>query len=200
MMNRKTELNLIVGVNGSGKTTFIDQQIVSNSEKSLVVTPDDMEWKNLPEIPLSEIRTFTGNGKIIYRGPDTIEYIKKNYSGGNLIMDDAMAYLNHQTPDTMRYIYIRRRHFGIDVYIVAHGLRQVPPQCFTFSSWLILFNSVENFRNRKNEIQPELFEKIITAQSRISNNVVNGKPYYYEIILLDTQIRGQYEYDRKNHR
>jgi hypothetical protein len=115
--------------------------------------------------------------------------IKLNFYGGNLILDDAMAYLTNQTPEIMRYLYIRRRQFGIDLYIVAHGLRQLPPQVFTFASFLILFNSTENFSYRKRDLQPELFEKITTAQNRITQKVEAGNPYYYEFILLDPQIK-----------
>jgi hypothetical protein len=179
-----------VGINGTGKTTFINDSIIKNySAKSLVVTPDSMEWRHLPIIPPDQIRTFTGAGRIIYENIGTIEEIAKNYHGGNLIFDDAMAYLSNQTPEIMRYIYIRRRQYGIDIYIVAHGLRQLPPQVFTFASYIILFNSTENFTYRKRELQPELFDKISAAQQRIAKKVSEGNPYYKEIILLDPQIK-----------
>ena len=192
MERRKTELNLVVGINGTGKTTFISDEIVSKSQKSLVVTPDGAEWKHLPIIAPDELRTFTGSGRIIYENKETLELISKNFHGGNLILDDAMAYLTNQTPEIMRYIYIRRRQFGIDIYIVAHGLRQLPPQVFTFASYLILFNSTENFSVRKRELQPELFNRIELAQKNIAKIVSLGNPYYYEIMLLDPQIAAIY--------
>jgi hypothetical protein len=154
-----------------------------------VLTPDSVEWRHLPIIPTDQIRTFTGAGRIIYENTGTIEAIVKNYHGGNLIFDDAMAYLTNQTPEVMRYIYIRRRQYGIDIYIVAHGLRQLPPQVFTFASYLILFNSIENFSYRKRDMQPELFDRVQKAQQRISKKVLAGNPYYKEIILLDPQIQ-----------
>lgn len=194
---RKTELNIVVGINGTGKTTFIKDKILNINNKNLVVTPDGAEWKHLPLIKSGdEIRNLKTNARIIYEDTNTLELIKCNYSGGTLILDDAMAYLNEQTPSIMQYIYIRRRQFGIDLYIVAHGLRQLPPKVFTFASWLFLFNSVENFTSRKKEILPELFNKITTAQERINKQVVTGNPYYYEIILMDPQIKGIYEQNK----
>ena len=188
-MKRKTELTLIVGVNGTGKTTFIANKVLSIGKKGLVVTPDGAEWRQLPLIDKEHLRTFQGAARIIYEGPETLEAIKNNYSGGALILDDAMAYLNEQTPATLQYIYIRRRQFGIDAYIVAHGLRQIPPKCFTFASYLILFNTVENFTTRKKELHPDLYNRIILAQDRIKNKVKAGEPFYHEIILIDEQIR-----------
>lgn len=192
-MERKTELNMVVGANGTGKTTFIEKEILKIRTKNLIVTPDYAEWKGLPEISTAdEIRTLQGSARIIYQDTETLNVIKENYSGGALILDDAMAYLNEQTPKMMQYLYIRRRQFGIDLYIVAHGLRQIPPKCFTFASWLILFNSIENFSGRKQELIPELYNKVVETQTRISKKVQSGNPYYYEILLMDQQIRGSY--------
>jgi hypothetical protein len=192
-MNRKTELNLVVGINGTGKTTFIKEKIVEKSKKSLIVTPDYAEWRNLPLIETPEqIKNLQGAARIIYKDSSTLENIKKSFSGGNLILDDAMAYLNEQTPNTMSYMYIRRRQYGIDLYIVAHGLRQLPPKAFTYGSWLFLFNTSENFTARKKELLPEVYEKIIKTQNEIGKKVIKGEPYHYEIILLDQQIKGTY--------
>ncbi|MDL2309033.1 ATP-binding protein [Bacteroidales bacterium OttesenSCG-928-C03] len=194
---RKTELNLVVGINGTGKTTFIRDEIIPSFKKCLVVTPDSAEWKHLPIIAPDQIRTFSGHGRIIYEGKETLRHIKQNYFGGALILDDAMAYLDEQTPDVLQYIYIRRRQYGIDLYIVAHGLRQLPPKCFTFGSYLILFNTTENFTQRKKELLPAIYNKIIAAQESIEKEVLKGKPYHKEFILLDQQIRGAYEASRK---
>ena len=193
-MQRKCELNLLVGINGSGKTTFITNDILKVRNKNLIITPDPAEWKNFPTIKTAqEIRTFTGTARIIHESIETLETITQNYSGGNLILDDCMEYLTENTPHVMRYIYIRRRQFGIDCYMVSHGLKQLPPKAFSYASWLILFHSVENFTGRKNELLPKTFERIIEAQTNIAQIVESGKdPYHKEIILLDKHIRGTY--------
>lgn len=193
---RKAILTLVVGINGTGKTTWLNNQIVNKSKKCLIITPDSSEWKTVPTITPGEVRTFTGIGKLIYND-DTLEVIKNNFFGGSLILDDAMSYLNNQTPDTLRYLYIRRRQRGIDLYVVAHGLKQLPPQIFTFATFLVLFNSVENFQLRKKEIIEENFNKIIEAQTEIMKKVQSGNPYYFKILLLDQQIKGQYVANRK---
>ncbi len=199
--SRKYELNMVVGINGTGKTHFLKNEITQklHPDKALILTPDYAEWREVEEIktPL-QIRDFSGIKRMIYESPDDLENIKSNFSGGALILDDAMAYLNEQTPSTLQYLYIRRRQFGIDLYIVAHGLRQLPPKVFTFGSWLFLFNSAENFSARKKELIPEIYDKIIDSQRRINQKVSSGHPYYYEIILLDQQIKGVYEQQRKN--
>ena len=186
---RKTQLNLIVGINGTGKTTFIKEKVVSTRNKNLIVTPDDAEWTWLPIVSTpSEIYNLQGSARMIYNSADDLLTIQRNFFGGNLILDDAMAYLDQQTPSTMQYIYIRRRQLGIDCYIVAHGLRQLPPKVFTFGSFLILFASTENFSVRKKDLQPELFARIISEQNRLNTLAYKGNPYNYSIIKLDPTI------------
>lgn len=184
---RKTQLNLVVGINGTGKTTFLRQQVVQRRPKSLVLTPDESEWRQLPTISEpGQIHSLTGAARIIYQGTETLEAIVRYYSGGALILDDAMAYLTFQTPDTLRFLYIRRRQRGIDAYIVAHGLRQVPAQCFTFGTYLILFATTENFSSRRRELDDQLYRRILDTQQSLNQQCRSGKdPYAHAIIKLD---------------
>lgn len=198
MEKRKTELSLIAGINGSGKSTFLAKEIIPKYTKALVITPDPAEWKHVPTISKNDIRTLNGVGKLIYYGEETFEDIKKNYFGGVLILDDAKAYIGAQTGDTMRYLYIRRRQFGIDLYIAAHSIKDFPPKCFDYASWMILFYTNTGFKSRKNEMGDELYNRLVLLQENIKNEVVKGNPYYYQIILLDQQIKGMYEASKTN--
>lgn len=187
---RKTQLNLVVGINGTGKTTFIRQNVVQKSIKCLVITPDDFEWRELPEVSTpAEIYNMRQPSRLVYRGPETVEMAINNFYGGALILDDAMAYIGFQTSDTMRFLYIRRRQRGVDVYLVAHGLRQVPAQCFTFGSFLILFATTENFSSRKKELDGEIYDKILAAQRQLNRDCLqNHKKYEHKIIKLDPTL------------
>ena len=69
----------LVGSNGTGKTTWLNNQKVNKSKKCLIITPDSSEWKTVPIITPGEVRTFTGIGKLIYND-DTLEVIKNNFS------------------------------------------------------------------------------------------------------------------------
>ncbi len=186
---RKTQLNLVVGINGTGKTTWLRRQVVERGRKTLVLTPDTAEWRQLPTVRSGEeVRQMAGAARIIYDGPHTLELIRDSYYGGALVLDDAMAYLTEQTPQVMQYLYIRRRQYGIDLYIVAHGLRQLPPKCFTFGSFLILFATTENFSSRKRDLDGEIFDRIVAAQRTLNAQCAKGDPYGYKIIKLDPTI------------
>lgn len=186
---RKTQMNLVVGINGTGKTTFLRQNVVDGAAKALVITPDDMEWRHLPTVTTaSEVYNLRTPARMVYEGPETLATAVRNFYNGALVLDDAMAYMRFQTPDTMRGLYIRRRQRGVDVYIVAHGLRQMPVQCFTFGSYLILFATTENFSSRKKELDDEIYARILEAQRRINAAARAGKPYSNTIIKLDPSL------------
>lgn len=184
---RKTQLNLVVGINGTGKTTFIRQNIVEKRKKVLVITPDDSEWRQLPTVSTpEEIYNMQQPSRLIY-ADGCMEMVTRYYFGGALVLDDAMAYMKFQTDDTMRFLYIRRRQRGVDVFFVAHGLRQVPVQCFTFGSYLFLFATTENFSSRKKELADDIFKKILTAQTELNRNC-HRNPYAHTIIKLDPTL------------
>ena len=196
-LERKTEFNLVVGINGTGKTTWLNNNAVMLFKKSLVVTAHDGEWQNLPVINTAkEIYDLQGKARIIYEGKQTLDNLLY-YHGGSLVLDDARMFMSAKTIDSVRKIYISRRQRGVDVFISAHGLRQVPVEAFTFASWLFLFNTSENFSDRKKELLPEKYEEIINAQTEVRKKVLTGDPYYFKKILLDDQIKANYEATRK---
>ena len=200
MAKRKTELVLVAGINGTGKTTWLNEEVLKKSKKSLVVTSHETEWAELPLVKTKkEIYDLSGHARILYDGPETLKKIT-HFHGGSLILDDARMFLSKHTEGEIRNIYISRRQIAVDIYMSAHGLRQIPIECFSYASWLILFNTSENFSGRKNELLPELYQLIIETQQRIKKKVLAGNPYYHEIILLDAQIQSIYESNRKNNR
>ena len=184
---RKAQLNLVVGINGTGKTTFLQHNVVEKSRKCLVVTPDEMEWRHLPTVSTpSEIYNIQQPSRIIYQGPETISTVIHNFYGGALILDDARSYIGAMTSDELNYLYIRRRQRAVDIYIVAHGMRQVPVQCFTYMSFLILFLTTENISDRRKDIDPELYARILQAKERLkARRSKEHNPHVYEIIKMD---------------
>ena len=199
MERRKTELNLLIGVNSSGKTTFL-RNILPNYKRAIIITSNTSEWKDFPILKQSDIKTFSGNGRVIcphHKFKEIFPLIIKDYSGGLLALDDCKDYLpesNHTTA-ALSYFYNHRRHFGVDCFMIAHDLDDIPPRAFNHVSWLILFSTNNKFTSRKNVL---VFKKIEAAQLRIEKENENGNPFYHEIILIDKQIRGLYEYETKN--
>lgn len=182
--------SILVGINGTGKTTFLKQillRTVNENNRALIVTPDPTEWKGVKEVKGADIATFSGVGKIIYfKG--CMELIQRYYSNGIFVMDDARVYIHAQSDDFMTWLQIRRRQVGIDIFAMFHGLTQVPPVFFTFATNLILFYTKDNIKRRAEYVDENDFNEIQEAKQRIARKVEAGNRYYYEIIKLDKRF------------
>ena len=57
-MEREAKMTLIIGANGCGKTTILRKILQSSKEKSLVITPDDVEWRDFPLNELNSSKIY----------------------------------------------------------------------------------------------------------------------------------------------
>ena len=51
---RQSLFFIIVGTNGTGKTTLLNKLISNIGRKALILDPDGLEWKDIQEIPKFE--------------------------------------------------------------------------------------------------------------------------------------------------
>lgn len=176
-------MTIILGANGTGKTTILEKILLSNQEKSLVITPDDAEWRRYPEVELTEPSHFlySGISRHIFDPAkktgtlDKIHLFKK----GKLVFDDCRAYLTAATDLRIRQVLIRRRQRMVDVFAVGHGFTEVPPVFFTFATEIILFRTADEISRRKDCLKD--FDNMVAAQMRVNQKAIDN-PHYYEVI------------------
>ena len=178
---------VVIGTNGTGKSTFVKQLVVNELEKKyshiLVVTPHDMEFTSLPLVNSrfpNRIEWYKGARRIIYFD-GLLPIILKNFKNGLLIFDDCRAYFTSSLDQDLHALLISRRQLMIDIVAVGHGFTEVPPKFFTFATHFALFKTIDNIDRRKNVIQN--FEQMKAAQLRV-NREAQTNPHYYEIIKV----------------
>ena len=134
-MNRQSLFFIIIGTNGTGKTTLLNNILNNSNRKNvLVVDPDGYEWRQYQEIPVDEIDTLnTGNHKILAPTKEEIEYLIE-FRNGILVLDDCRYYANKRLENEIRRVLIRRRQNVLDVFAVAQSLSEVPPDFYTFAT------------------------------------------------------------------
>lgn len=174
---------LILGYNGTGKTTITRQLIAHEAEKggrSLIIIPDDIEYEDVPYIDQpKQVQGLQGVAKTIFFEKETLEMIMDNYNNGQLVFEDFRSYLGSITKSETHYLLIRRRQLSIDIIACAHGFTEIPPKFFTFASDIILFQTKDNIYSRKNQLRN--FDEMVEAQQRI-NKIAETNPHYYEIL------------------
>ena len=184
-------LTLIIGTNGTGKSSLIKNKFIpnelNNNGKVLIVLPDDADehWINLQTITkISDFKNFkTGIRKIIYV-PGAMQVIRQNYKNGLLIFDDfrGLDIEKKAEIEALRKIAIRRRQAGLDIIIVAHGVTDIIPGfLIRYASHIILFMTLDNIASHK---QFFLNYELIRQKQSIINEKAKQNPHYYQIIQL----------------
>lgn len=185
--NRQAELIPIIGTNGTGKTTLAKKIVANalqNNERVLILTPDYIEWLDIPEVHqkhVHHIKTYKGARRIVYQNSDTLDTVIQNFDNGLLIYDDCRSYLksNSFIGEKLRAQFIRRRQHKLDIFFVVHGFTELPPVVFTFASKIILFWTRDNIYKRKNYIQDI---DLMSRKQHEINKKAETNPYYFEII------------------
>jgi len=183
-MTHKPKLIILLGTNGTGKTTLLEEFIKNESKKTLVIAPDDRDWQYVPLI-----QNFQ-NSSLIYKGvrrhiweePTDLQTITERFSDGLLVCDDCRSYFSSGHLDkTLHRLLIRRRQMQIDILVAAHGFSEVPPKFYTFATDIILFKTNDNVASRKNVIKD--YAKMLRAQQEV-NMYAEQNPYHKKLIKL----------------
>lgn len=187
---RKAEQIIIVGTNGTGKTTLVGkliQAVAKRGQRALIVTPDPVEWLQVeeiePEPQLLRKGGFEGVRKIVYfDDKSTLDPIKNYYFDGVLVFDDCRSYFKAATSEALKHIFIRRRQKMTDIVIVAHGFTDVPPQYFTYTTRYYIFKTVDNISKRKGDITD--FERVKRTVEAVRAKANSGHPHHYKMITI----------------
>ena len=182
---RTTKLILIIGYNGTGKSTTVKKLLANELKKpegrALIITPDDMEFSFLPLVNMrfpNRLGQYVKARRMIFE-PGTLEYIAQNANRQLVVFDDCRAYLGAATEQALHTLLIRRRQKELDLIAVGHGFTEIPPKLFTFCSDIILFRTMDNIDKRKEVLKD--FEGMKAAQARI-NRHAETNPHYFEWI------------------
>ena len=181
MSYRQSLFFIIVGTNGTGKTTLLNKLINEKGGKALIVDPDGLEWQQVEEIRSEQAGELkSGQAKILFPQPEDIENLME-YQNGSLVLDDCRFYLRSRLDESIRRILIRRRHNSIDVFAVAHGLSEVPASFYTFATHLICFKTNDSLVRLRNTTDKEKIHRL-----RVAIDEVNRHPdhHHYKVFNI----------------
>jgi ABC-type Mn2+/Zn2+ transport system ATPase subunit len=181
MNTRQSLFFIIVGTNGTGKTTLLNKLINEKGGKSLVIDPDGLEWQHVEEIhPEQTGELKSGQAKILAPTREDLEHLLE-FQNGTLVLDDCRFYLNSRMDESIRRILIRRRHNSIDVFAVAHGLSEVPASFYTFATHLVCFKTNDSLVRLRNSTDKEKINRL-----RLAIDEVNKHPnhHHYKVFNI----------------
>ena len=160
-IKRQSVFFIIVGLNGTGKTTLLHKFIDSMPErKLLVLDPDGLEWINLHTIEKEDVALMKkGKARIIAPDKEQLETIDQ-FTNGTLVLDDCRYYLGSRMEEVVRKTLVRRRQNSVDVFSVAHGLSEVPSVFWTYATHLVLFKTNDSAVRLRNTSDKERIRKL----------------------------------------
>jgi|TARA_Y100000114_G_scaffold21423_1_gene17210 Cdc6-like AAA superfamily ATPase len=182
MSKRQSLFFIIVGTNGTGKTTLLNNILTeTNRDKVLVVEPEGLEWQHYKEINYDQIISFTkGKAKVINPSPEEIEQLM-DFNNGTLVLDDCRYYANKRLQTAIRKILIRRRQNAVDIFAVAHGLSEVPPDFLTFCTHIIMFKTNDWLQRLRNSADREQIQVIKQVREKVN---ADTNPHNFRVISM----------------
>jgi len=182
-MTRKTKLIIILGTNGTGKTTLIEKFVNAELDRVLVVTPDDRDWLHIPNIYNIDIAKFDyiGARRRIWQSKTDLSIISGKFRNGLIVFDDCRSYFKANLDIELHSLLIRRRQKQNDIIVAAHGFSEVPPKFFTFATEIILFKTLDNVIKRKDVLRN--FEEMKQLQELVNRKAIDN-PHFHKIVKL----------------
>ncbi|MEO0339713.1 MAG: hypothetical protein AAF242_10910 [Bacteroidota bacterium] len=148
MQERDAQITILIGRNGTGKSTFCERIIKAVGTRALVLTYNGAPkiWRSYKEVKLSDkrgmrfkrgIRTaIAARYEINTRKNQSFEYIYRHFSDGIVIFDDCRGYIGSNVDNDrfFRQLLLDFRHKMLDLFFVVHSPTDVPPRVWGFAT------------------------------------------------------------------
>ncbi len=180
MNGRRQHYTLIVGEQGCGKSTFVDEinKVYTKSLKPIInIIPDDGEeiFEQYDTVDVEEAKYIkTGIYNVIVSDDKDFIHLME-FENGLANVDDARAYLKSRSENFRRWS-MRRRQANRDVNFICHGLSEVPPSNSTFVTDIVLFSVADE----SDRWTIDHKDKFIPLVKNINEIALTQDPHYYE--------------------
>ena len=180
MKHRDAQVTIIVGRNGTGKSTFCEKIVKSINQRTLAVTYNGMPkiWRPYKEVDIRKPKAMEfkkGIRQVVAaryeesaKKNKVFEHIYTNFRNGVIIWDDCRGYIDASV-DRDRYfrqLILDFRHKMLDMIFVVHSPSDVPPRLWGFASTAFI-GATDALVNRS-QVKTHSAERIIEVQQRVN--------------------------------
>ena len=179
-MHRDAQVTIIVGRNGTGKSTFCEKIIKAINQRALVVTYNGMPkiWRPYKEVDVRKPKAMAfkkGIRQVVAaryeesaKKNHVFQHIYTNFRNGIIIWDDCRGYIDASV-DRDRYfrqLMLDFRYKMLDMVFVVHSPSDVPPRLwgFTTTAWIGATDALVN----RSQVKTHSAGRIIAAQEEVN--------------------------------
>lgn len=208
-MERQAELAILIGTNGTGKSTALKALLKMNVRNLIIPSSrSDTAWQGVPELEtyvtygpdpdnprreipiprIKELGSFTGNRVLHVDGNarlfDAVCDPRTGYFNGGLILDDFRRYI--YTKGTLRStvdgLFINRRHRMLDIYMACHAFQDISADVFRFDPMLYVgYTSLQPSEAVRGKVRRwEQLLQVIDRVNRTNQQRPEGQRWYKE--------------------
>ena len=159
---------IIVGTNGTGKTTYIKERLKNVNKSSLLLYDVNNEYGKIYDQPFVKMEEFLGQATKV--------------NNHVIVFEEATIFFSNRSTDKeMRELLVRRRHTKNMLFLVFHSIRSVPRDIMDMSNYLVLkyTNDSPKFIERKFEN-----EAIDEAVLKLKSTNKSGDPFHTILVPL----------------
>lgn len=185
------ELTIIVGATGSGKSTWM-ADFAKRYKRNFIaykhyVNIDDKAFAFLTEKTMSNYRQGVKPGEIVkckIAGRDEKDFLSfldwcdTDFRHGLVAIDDSILFERDRPSKKFLNFLVMKRHYAMNIFVVYHSLSAIPIEMFTYANKIVLFNTTDNTRYKKNKISnyDALQKGIAMARANRLNPATRYKP------------------------
>lgn len=187
---REATYTAVIGAPGYGKSTYLSKMLDAGVRKDVLLYKTDMGINDAAFKQYRHIRSLQqfagGKAKISdldIEYKDMLRAVMEHFRNGALVVDDAGWFEGHSISDEFKQLLRMRRHIGLDIYYVYHGLTDVPIAHFPFTNNIILFHTTDNAEYKIKKL-PQGGDRLLKARDALAKMAANGVKYQPIIIKL----------------
>lgn len=176
MEKRNCELTLVIGMKGTGKTTFTKQNIIARIKKKALIVdtyaghPAYAEYPILPNESLDKLIPKWKSNTFLIAHSDPAQIfptLNKSLTNCTLVLEDAKKYVTDSVGDELKRLIVDHKNKGIDVVLMFHSLSQVPKFIRMMYENIILFKTKDTASDIKS-LYPTA--DVLETWHRVKNN------------------------------
>lgn len=181
-------ITLVLGQRGTGKTTFILNEIEKSADKKILIidTADNKKYEHIPIIQPEWLAKWKSGTKrtLVTDNDRLLNAITSHLHSATVFYEDCGAYLGRYTLDDRVYkMMIRSKQLSLTPYFVLHSWGFVYSDLLRFVDRIVLFSTKDSPESKKKYMSA--YALVAAADKRVKARFNEGPEHFHHHEIID---------------